>query len=247
MAVVRADLPRATEEGGFRLTGRWVLHTAGQTPAGPLAVLSTQDPFTWSRGGRSGTPEGRTGAPFCLSLSQVPFKGPRKAAPASRADIFLPACSHTRSATTKATLEGDRGAAGGSRSHQLVRPRPRGGAPSPPAPSGRAGVSSTVQSTRREARGRDAGRGPRAWRGSPGPRRTRTGGGSGGRPARPRVFPHPGGADPPGALPGLALGRRRRARGLGDFGQLRASRGAPHALPAAAQRGPSPGTSAAGS
>lgn len=31
---------------------------------------------------------------FCLSSSQVPFKGPRKAAPAGQADIFLPARRH---------------------------------------------------------------------------------------------------------------------------------------------------------
>lgn len=33
---------------------------------------------------------------FCLSLNQVPFKGPRKAAPAGQGDIFLPARSHMR-------------------------------------------------------------------------------------------------------------------------------------------------------
>lgn len=179
----------------------------------PLAPLGTRGPF---RGAGVGVAEPGVGAgqqpPLCLSLRQVPSKGPRKAAPAGQADIFLPARQpHARRPRQRPHWRVP-GSMRGSCSHQVARPWGTGAACHPPKGFGR---------RLRPARGRCPQ--PRAP-GSP-PRRA--------PPAAPRA-PVFQGVQPPGAKPGtLHLTRppARRDPGVGG-----GARGGHSLLPGAQAR-----------
>lgn len=95
---------------------------------------------------------------ICITLRQVPFKGPKKAASASPVDIFLPCpalpCGHTcASASTKASLErGPKWEQRGGEGDFVPEDRWEGLPPPPPRGSWpRAGVPQEAQAGEGEA------------------------------------------------------------------------------------------------